>query len=127
LQELEDALAKHKGVRQAEISAKRSAQYKAWQLKSAGLRSGPRKPMKRMLFPRSATNNERDMRRFYEKAKRRYEIAFKLQPELLELSEKERAEIVLSDSWLVRPDDEMWHSRKAVATDSNYDQEKERE
>jgi hypothetical protein len=113
LAKLDASTAKHAAKRKARMKLEKSRRYMAMQLKYAGLQYGPRKPMQKMMFPKSAANPVRAAEQYYDTVCKDWEVARTAIPELESMAPKEAAAIVLPGSRLVRPDDGMWHSRKA--------------
>lgn len=125
------AMAKLEG-RAAEYAAKQKTAFeiKRWRqfvgmiTKEAGIKRAPRRPYKRMQFPKSAADPFKAFDGVYEEAKSAWRGALEVMPELRDMPAKEAAKFALHGTKLIRADEEMWHSRKAVPTASDYEPDK---
>jgi hypothetical protein len=121
LQRLRGLSAAEVEKRKAEVAAKQRQQFIDMKMREAGLKSAPRRPMTKMLFPKSAADPIGAFEHYLKMFTSAHQTALAIDPGLAQLPAKEIAKIVLSNTPLVRPDDEMWHSKRAAFIRSDYD------
>jgi len=125
MQRLEGATDAQIAKRKAQQAEKKKRQFIEMQLAEAGLKNASRRPMTKMWFPKSAADPIRAYNDYFRKVKAVWSTTTTISPQLKKLPPKEAAAIVLSGTALVRPDDEMWHSRKAAVIRSDYEKNDE--
>lgn len=125
LRKLEGLSEKQIARRRADIATKRRQRTIAFEMDRAGLKSAPRKPMTKMLFPRSAANPLRAIEEYRRDVREHWRRCTHRWPALKNMDPSVATAIVLSDTKFLRPDDQMWHSRKAACVGSNTSDKKE--